>query len=140
MNGAFGTLRSLVALGTDVVVAVAHVIVDHGQAFNEREASEFLANGGDTAPLISAAGVAAEPRSAPVEPSPPGAPDAVQRLYSDPVFLLRAAADVVLLSADTAIPSEVYDHHMQLRVALRDLAAQFEADTNPLTPESPDHV
>lgn len=65
MSGAFGTLRSLVALGTDVVVAVAHVIVDHGQAFNEGEASEFLAGGGRT---NSAAGVAAEPRSAPVEP------------------------------------------------------------------------
>lgn len=119
MSGAFGTLRSLVALGTDVVVAVAHVIVDHGQAFNEGEASEFLANGGDTAATISAAGVAAEPRSAPVEPSSPGAPGADQRLY-EPEALLREAADYLAEVSPVCDRDYVDDH---LIAGLRDRGA-----------------
>lgn len=128
MSGAFGTLRSLAALTADAVVAVAHVIVDHSQDFNEAEASEFLASGAGAAPTISAAGVVAEPRSTSVEPSSPPAPDVDQRLYNDPAYLLCEAADVLFFAPISEIPCVSYDRRMQLGVALRDLAAQFEAD------------
>lgn len=132
MSGAFGTLRSLAALTADAVVAVAHVIVDHSQDFNEAEASEFLASGAGAAPTISAAGVVAEPRSTSVEPSSPPAPGVDQRLYNDPAYLLREAATALLTSAEFIIAAEASDYRRQLSAALGDLAAQFAADQ--LTP------
>lgn len=139
MSGALGTLRSLAALTADAVVAVAHVIVEHGQDFNEAEAAEFLASGSQykyggagAAPTISAAGVAAEPRSTSVESPSPPAPGVDQRLYNDPAYLLREAATALLTSAEFIIAAEASDYRRQLSAALGDLAAQFAADQ--LTP------
>lgn len=125
---AVNALRSLCAVASDVLSVIADALDEHDEAaFNEDEAADFFTTGGR---MNSAAGVAAEPRSAPVEPVL--APGADHRLRSDPAFLLREAANLLTIAADYSISTEASTYGLQLGAALRDLATQFEADQ--LTP------
>lgn len=122
MSAVRAAVSGLCAIASDVLAVVADAI---DQPFDERAAADFLTN--------SAAGVVAEPRSAPVEPDSP-APGADRRLV-DPGDLLREAANFI--DAFSPLPRDQLRAD-QLIAGLIDLAAQFDADANPLTHESQD--